>query len=393
MGDMGGELRKRGRIWWLRWYVNGERQEESSGSTSKTVARDLLRRKLGAVAAGEPVTAQIGRFRFEDAAKNLLTEYRVNDRRSIDEADRRIRLHLQPYFSGRRMAGITTDDVRAYIAHRREQGIVATRGKRQGERIGDVSNAEINRGLTLLKRMFTLAVQARKLLHKPWIPLLEERNRRTGFFDLEQLQALMARLPESLRPVVEFAYLTGWRVPSEVLPLEWRQIDFDANAIRLDPETTKNRDGRVFHMTDDLRALLKAQLSKQEEMKKAGHVVPWVFFRLVAKGRGGTKSPKPIKAFTKAWKAACVAAGCPGRIPHDFRRTAVSNMVRRGVPERVAMQLAGHKTRSVFDRYNIVSEGDLRRAAEQLSGQTGTIQGQSGPMSQPARSETIRIAK
>ncbi len=103
------------------------------------------------------------------------------------------------------------------------------------------------------------------------------------------------------------------RVPSDQSLLEngARQVDFDAGEIRLDPETTKNRDGRTFPMTDDLRALLKAQRTKQEEMKKAGHVVPWVFFRLVAKGRGGTKSPKPIKAFTKAWKAACVAAGCP----------------------------------------------------------------------------------
>ena len=89
-------------------------------------------------------------------------------------------------------------------------------------------------------------------------------------------------------------------------------------------------------------------------LKKAGQIVPWVFFRMVADGRGGEKHPKPIRAFNKAWKAACIAAGCPGRIPHDLRRTAVRNMVRRGVPERVAMQLTGHKTRSVFERYNIV---------------------------------------
>jgi integrase len=150
-------------------------------------------------------------------------------------------------------------------------------------------------------------------------------------------------------------------------------VDFKADEIRLDPETTKNRDGRVFPMTDDLRTLLQGLHSEHEQRWKAGQVMPWVFVRMVAKGRGGVKTPKPIKAFTKAWKSACISAGCPGRIPHDFRRTAIRNMIRRGVPERVAMQLAGHKTRSVFDRYNIVSSGDLRTAAAQLHGLTGTV--------------------
>jgi integrase len=383
-----GEIRKRGKIYWIRYYRNGKREEESTRSTKERAAVDLLRIREGDIAKGVPVSAKIGRFRYDDAAADLVVEYRVNNRRSLDALERRVTKHLTPFFTGRRMASITTADVRAYIAHRQEQGIVAAKGQRKGERIGDVSNAEINRELTALKRMFSLALQAEKLLRRPHIPLLEERNTRTGFFELETLRDVIAHLPAALRPVITFAYITGWRVPSEVLPLQWRQVDFTAGEIRLEPETTKNRDGRVFPMTDDLRSLLEAQHEAHEDLKRSGHIAPWVFFRMVAKGRGGAKAPRPVLAFTKAWKTACKAAGCPGRIPHDLRRTAVRNMIRRGVPERVAMQLAGHKTRSVFDRYNVVSDGDLRTAAQQLCGLSGTIQGQSGTPTPIAAGET-----
>jgi integrase len=383
-----GQIRKRGGVWWVRYYRGGTLHEESAHSRTKQAAIDLLKIREGAVASGVPVTAKINRFRFDEAAADLITEYRVNSRRSLDELERRIRKHLQPFFGGRRMASITTADVRDYVAHRQEAGIVAARGPRTGERIDDASNASINRELTVLKRMFTLAVQADKLLRRPHIPLLEERNTRTGFFEIEQIAAVVAHLPAALGPVLEFAFLTGWRIPSEVLPLEWRQVDFKAGEIRLDPETTKNRDGRVFPMTDDLRALLEAQYADHRRRTKAGQIVPWVFVRMIAKGRGGPKEPRRIVAFTKAWKAACVNAGCPGRIPHDLRRTAVRNMVRRGVPERVAMQLAGHKTRSVFDRYNIVSDGDLRTAATQLRGLSWTIHGQSAGLSPASEGET-----
>jgi integrase len=223
-------------------------------------------------------------------------------------------------------------------------------------------------------------MQAGKLLHRPHIPMLEERNTRKGFFEQEMLFSLVEQLPEPLQPVIEFAYITGWRIPSEVLTLEWRQIDFDADEgigeVRLDPETTKNREGRVFPMTDDLRALLKSRHAEHQRLKLAGKIVPWVFFRMVATKRGGPKEPRRIRAFNKAWPAACATAGCPGRIPHDLRRTAVRNMVRCGVPERVAMQMAGHKTRSVFDRYNIVSRRPAhgRYATERAHrGKTGTV--------------------
>jgi serine/threonine protein kinase len=98
---------------------------------------------------------------------------------------------------------------------------------------------------------------------------------------------------------------------------------------------------------------------------------PQVFWRMVAEGRGGEQRPKPIVTINKAWKSAVRAAGCPGRIPHDMRRTAVRNLVRAGISENVAMKMTGHKTRSVFERYNITSGSDLKDAARKMDAASG----------------------
>lgn len=318
-----GELRQRGRVWWIRYYRNGERHEESSHSNKKLVAVDLLKIREGDVAKGLPVSAKAGRFTFNEAARDLLNDYTTNKKRSYKVVKRRVEKHLLPYFGGRRLASITTVDVRAYVAHRQEQGIVAWKGPRKGERIKDVSNGEIDRELQHLKRIFSLAVQADRIFRKPHIPLLDESKPRKGFFEREQFESVRKHLPEPLRPLITFAYITGWRVPSEVQTLQWSQVDLNGGTVRLEADMTKNGEARVFPFTTELREVLEAQHGAHEGLKAAGVICPWVFFRLVAKGRGGTKYPKRITAFTKAWKAACVAAGCPGRIPHDFRRTAV----------------------------------------------------------------------
>ena len=170
----------------------------------------------------------------------------------------------------------------------------------------------------------------------------------------EQFERVHSHLSSPLQAVVHFAYLTGWRIRSEVLTLQWRQVDLKAGRVVLDPGTTKNDDGRIFPFTDELRELLEKQRETTQSVQRERRVLcPWVFHR----------DGQRIKSFYGAWRTACKKSGVPGRIPHDFRRTAVRNLVRAGVPERVAMQMTGHKTRSVFDRYNIVSEGDLTQAA------------------------------
>ena len=185
----------------------------------------------------------------------------------------------------------------------------------------------------------------------------------------------MAQLPKPLQPVAEFAYLTGWRVHSEILPLEWRNVDLKASVVTLEPGTTKNGEGRTLYLTAALRTLLEARQRVSDELKARDQIVPQVFHR----------NGKPIRHFYKAWKVACEAAGCPGKLLHDFRRTAVRNYVRAGIPERVAMALSGHKTRAVFDRYDIVSPGDLQAAAATLDHAAGTIAGTISPSATVAR--------
>lgn len=351
-----GELRLRGKIWQIRYYRNGLRHEESAKTTKKGEAERLLRLREGDIAKGLPVSAAHARYTFDQAADALLTDYQVNGKRSHGDVQRRLTLHLTPWFGGRRLSSITTTDVQAYTARRLEQ---------------EATNGTINRELAALKRAFVLALRAGHVLHRPHIPMLAERNVRTGFFEREAFEAVRAKLPAILQDVITFAYYTGWRVPSEILTLEWRQVDRTAKVIRLEPGQTKNGHGREFPYgaVAEVVALIDARWTARDALATAGTLCPLVFHR---KG-------KRISSFRRAWIAACEAVGLPGRIPHDFRRTAVRNLVRAGVSENVAMKITGHLTRSVFDRYDIVSSGDIREAVAKL-GQTaaGSKQGHGG---------------
>lgn len=168
---------------------------------------------------------------------------------------------------------------------------------------------------------------------------------------------------------VAIAYTFGWRMRSEVLTLKRRQLDLEAETLRLEPGTTKNDEGRLVYLTPELKALLAAQVERiKTQERRLGRIIPLVFPHL-----RGRRAGEPRRDFRRAWQTACKHAGCPGMLRHDFRRTAVRNMVNAGVPERVAMTVTGHKTRAVFDRYHIVSPADLQDVARRLA--AGTISG------------------
>ncbi len=211
--------------------------------------------------------------------------------------------------------------------------------------------------------MFTLAHRSGKVLARPPIPTLQVRNTRSGFFEDSELRALLPELPEYLRPFVEFAYLTGWRA-NEARTLTWRQVDFATGIVRLEPGTTKNDEGREFPfgLIPELAALLEDQQARTSAFEReSGAMVPWVFHL----------DGRPVGDYRDSWRSACKRAGCPGRLLHDLRRTAVRRMERAGVPRSVAMKLSGHKTESVYRRYAIVSPGDLADAARKLAALSG----------------------
>ncbi len=333
-----GSIYKRGNVRWIAYYKNGKLYRESTGLESEREARRILKLREGEVASGRFSGLRPQRIRFGELAQGLVNDYRVNGRKSLDRAERSIR-HLEEFFGGMRAIEITTDYVKAYIAERKEEG---------------ASNATINRELSALKRMFSLAKKETppKVINVPYIPHLEENNARQGYLEHDEFLAVRKNLPEHLKTAMTMAYYTGMR-KGEILGLRWEQVDIERGMIKLESQDTKNAEPRIIPMSEEVR---QAVAEHWEKHMKEDPLCPWVF----------TWRGKRVQDFEKAWATACRKAEV-NRLFHDLRRTAVRNMVRAGIPEVVAMKISGHKTRSIFDRYNIVNEEDLVKAAEKLS--------------------------
>jgi integrase len=333
-------------VQWIKYYRGGKAVRESSGSTKIKDAEKLLQRRIGEVAVHTWVSPADRRVTVDELYAAMLDDYRNNGLASLEgarqrwereakEGDKPEPGRLKKIFGGMKALAVTTDLLNRYVAECRESGL---------------SNATINRDMAALRRAFNLALRADKIQKIPAFPHLKEAAPRSGFVEEGDYRKLAGCTKELwLRAMLATAYTFGFR-KEELLGLKVAQVDLAARTIRLNPGETKSGEGRAVTMTADVFTLLSACVSGKSASD-------FVFTR---------ESGAKVLDFRGRWDTLTTDAGCAGLLFHDLRRSAVRNMVRRGIPEVVAMKISGHKTREVFNRYNIVSESDLKDAARKI---------------------------
>ena len=337
-----GRVFQRSQVWWIAYYDNGRERRESSGSRQRKEAVKLLRQRLGEVAIGVAHSAAPKRPRtravmMRDLFDLVENNFQLNGRTSATNGAclRRMRKHFGRYT----VQACTGLVISHYMAARQRAGRKAS---------------TINREMCVLKVAFRLGYENDLVTRVPVIKRLPELGVRNEFFTRAEIDALLPCLPEHLRDAVLFGFLTGWR-RGEITGLRWNNVHRAEAVIRLEPGQNKSRDVRVLALQGELAALIE----RRWQARQTGRLVVLHVFH-----RGG----HPLGDFREAWLAACRKAGLGRRWFHSLRRSAARNMSLEGIPEKVIMSIMGHKTRVMFDRYNIVTEADQRAYARRLFG-------------------------
>jgi integrase len=343
-----GRLFQRGGVWWIAYYHRGQEIRESAKTDSEQKAGRLLRERLRTAGRPDFIDPRAAeRVTFTHLAEMYLTDYRVNGRRSLRDAQRYVET-LRGTFGLDRALDITADRIVAYADMRRAKDRVAP--------------ATVNRELGALRRMFSLAVRAGKLASRPPVTLLHEDNIREGFIDPPEFGRLLAQLrarnAADVADAAEFAYLTCLR-RGNVLGAQWSWFTLriengvvTGGSVRLPGAFTKNKQPLPLVLTGQLLELV----ARRWALRVAE--CPYVFHR----------NGRVIRDFRTTWVAACEAVGVPGLLFHDLRRSGARNYRRAQVAEDVIMRIGGWKTPNMFRRYNVVDERDLTEAAERLAG-------------------------
>lgn len=327
----------------IQIWLNGKDHRESTHSTKREVAEKLLTKRLSGKDAGMPTDAIFKPTKFKDLQAAIELDYRLQARRSTDRMQDAFQA-LNSKFEGWKTSAITKQRLKEYATERLEAG---------------KAPATVLYELRMLRRAFRLAE-----VPCPTFPSLEVNNVRKDFFEPHEFQAVVDRLPVYLQPVMKAGYLMGWRTQSELLPLQWKHVDFKLGVVILPIGSTKNGEGRTYPFGEfpELKAIFEARRKETERLQRErGIVIPWVFFR------AEKEAVKPIRSYKTAWDRARTKAGLPHKWVHDFRRSGVRSLRQAGVPESVAQALTGHKTPSIFRRYDIVDVKDLSVGVEKLA--------------------------
>ena len=342
---------------------NGEYVRESCGSPNKTEAQKFLRKRMEAVSGGNFLGRRVEKITVDELFDDLLQDYKTHGQFFL-WPERTWNAHLKDYFSGEtlqadkkaekysgmRAARVGTTQIAGYVSKRQDEG---------------ASKSTINRELALLRRAFSLGFDSepQKVVRVPKFKrfiVSEKGNERRGFVEEAEYRKLAERAKELwLRALLALSYSYGFRKSELIgrhekgdwakIPMRCSQVDLLNNTVTLYSGETKNKEGRAVALTEECRLLVT-------ELRKGKKPEDFLF----------TRDGEPVLDFRGAWDALTKAAGVPGLLFHDFRRSAVRNMIRRGVPQKTAREISGHKTDSVFNRYNIVSEADIQDAARKI---------------------------
>ena len=338
-----GRVYKRGRIWWVAYYQDGQEHRESSKSKERKDAEKLRRQRVGEIAAARvprlrvPKRAAPRAIAMRDLFDLLESSYRLRNCWTPTSAWclKRLRRRFMDYT----LEGCTALAISHYMTDMQRDG-------RKPE--------TINREITALRTAFRLGYRHDLVKRVPPIELLPQLAVRNDFLTHEEIDALLPCLPHYLRDAVYFGFLTGWR-KGEITGLKWANVNRSTAVIRLEPAQNKSRSVRVLALQGELAALIERRWQARKEGQTLSQ---WVFHR----------SGRPLGDFRRSWATACHKAGLGHRMFHSLRRSAARNMSLQGIPEKVMMSITGHQSRVMFDRYNIVTEADQRAYAKRLFG-------------------------
>jgi integrase len=378
-------------FWYATAYFNGKQYRKSTDETSKMRAEAFLRKWLSEFDKGVSPANDPSKIRYGALRELYMNDYREQNHKSLMHNSE----SGEAYVCGLKWLDQFFDYDEAAEGKPHDKGVKANQitmeliGQFKAERQAEgAAPATINRALAALRRMFVLAVENKKLHYAPKIKMLPEpKQPRQGFLSPSDYQRLYDALAKEVKnhatgkvsrpfayiqPLLQVGYSTGMRL-GEIVNLRWANVDLSKKFIHLFAGETKNDEARDIPMIDGLPDLF-------EKLRRANPNAgenDLVF--LNAEG-------EPIRSFIKAWRKACVAAAIPtklnGRVEvshfekdgtyvgflfHDLRRTAVSNMIDAGIDPLYAKAISGHKTDSVFTRYNIIRDEPLQEAGKKLS--------------------------